>query len=285
MIIKEFNFFIKSSQNIDTLKSSLLDKLNAKCDTDTGYISNIYDTFNKKKYLLVSDNIKNLNNLDKNLFEFDKDIEIKDIDLSEYYTKIQSDARFATKGEIAKIQAGEDIDLAGYLSEEKALELFASKADLESQVSKVELEEKLKEFQLVVNLDDYYTKNEIEEKLSNIDIPEANLKEIEDKIAKSTEIDKVLKQAIKDIYNVLYRKILEVEKFINNDEIPIEDSDIPEVYTPLFNDVIPEITEDKTISKDEENNLIKDDFIMGTGGNIVILNKDKSSIDDVIIFD
>ncbi|TWO22627.1 hypothetical protein YZ82_01545 [Campylobacter hyointestinalis] len=243
MRIQEFNFFLKSVQDINTLKSDLITRLNNKCDGDnTGYIANVYDISNKKKYLLVSDNVKRLNSLADNLFEFNSDV--RNIDLSEYYTKTQSENKFATKEEVANIQAGEGVDLLGYITEELADGKYASKTEIE----------------LKANKDSVYNKNEIDEKFRTINISESvdfknyyTKEEVENKLAtlSLTTIQKDnadIKQTIENVYNTLYKKILEVEKLYKGDSIPVVDEDVP-ALTPIENSPENDSITDESIPK------------------------------------
>lgn len=301
MIIQEFNFFLKSVQDINTLKSDLITKLNNKCDGDnTGYIANVYDISNKKKYLLVSDNVKRLNSLTDNLFEFNSDV--RNIDLSEYYTKTQSENKFATKEEVARIQAGEGADLLGYITEELADGKYALKAEIElkadkdSVYNKDDIDEKFRNINITESIDlgNYYTKQEVEDKLSTLSLtPEDNSKvnqalfSIETLTADVFSLTKGLttvqkdnvdiKQTIENVYNTLYKKILEVEKLYKGDNTPVVDEDIP-ALKPIENK-----PEKPSITDEEKENLENNDFsIADTQENENPALKD---FDDVVIFD
>lgn len=302
MVIQEFNFFLKSVQDINTLKSDLILKLNAKCDGDnTGYIANVYDITNKKKYLLVSDNVKRLNSLSDNLFEFNS--EIRNIDLSEYYTKVQSDTKFATKEEVARIQAGEDVDLSGYITEELADNKYAlkseieAKADKDSVYNKNDIDEKFRNINITesIDLQNYYTKQEVEDRLSALSLtPEDNSKinqalfSIETLTTDMFGLTKGLtavqkdnadiKKTIENVYNTLYKKILEVEKLHKGDNTPVVDEDVPELKP----------TEEEPKQPPIENEG-KEEILEGDDFSIVDIQEDKNpalkDFDDVVIFD
>ena len=94
--------------------------------------------------------------------EIDK-IQAGDVDLSDYYTKTESNNRFATKAyvaeEIAKVQSGGSIDLSGYVTDQ-------------------ELEDALKNVE--VDLSGYYTRSQtdakfttktyVDEKVANVEV-------------------------------------------------------------------------------------------------------------------
>ncbi|MBD3865200.1 hypothetical protein [Campylobacter fetus] len=298
MIIQEFNFFLKSVQNINTLKSDLITKLNRKCDGDnTGYIANVYDISNKKKYLLVSDNVKSLNSLTDNLFEFNSDV--RNIDLSEYYTKTQSENKFATKEEVANIQAGEGVDLLGYITEELADGKYALKTEIglkvdkDSVYNKNEIDEKFRTINISesVDLKNYYTKEEVENKLATLSLtPEDNSKinqalfsietlttDVFGLTQGLTSIQKdnvAIKQNIENVYNTLYKKILEVEKLYKGDKTPVVDNNIPKL---------------ESIESEAEKPSVVDTFLEDDDISIVDTREDKNpalkDFDDVVIFD
>ena len=59
MIIKEFNFLLKNTQDATVIKSAILLKLNQKATAENvGYIANIYDTQSKKIYWCIHGNIR-----------------------------------------------------------------------------------------------------------------------------------------------------------------------------------------------------------------------------------
>lgn len=323
MVIKEFNFFLKNTQTSEAIERTLLPKLEDKSNSETGYIANVYDIEAKKKYLLVTNNVKDAQKLSDNLFEFDIKADVQDIDLSEYYTKSQSDAKFATKEEIAKIQVGDDVELTGYLKEEKALELYALKTELDTLATKDDLEAKADTDNVYtkaevdqkvldaatggkVDLGGYYTKEEIDEKLKTlpstpiedsqvtakddrvdnlvIDIEEikTSIDNIQDGLTKNSRSDNNVKQSIKDVYNTLYKKILELEEEIkvlksSNDSYQpkdITEEDIPTIDSPVFNEDIK--TEEDIKIEEFENDP---DIVIGE------LPSGGSDEDGILIFD
>ena len=88
MVIQEFNYLLKSSQSIETIKISLLSKINTKSNTNVGCIAKIYDTTNKKIYLLVSDNVKTQYLLQDNIFEVGSSKEISELGLDELRSEL-----------------------------------------------------------------------------------------------------------------------------------------------------------------------------------------------------
>lgn len=70
MILKEFNYYLKRGTTLEEIQGSLLKKVNRWCDSTTGCIAHVFDTVLLKHWIVVSDNVVGLYNLDKNILLF-----------------------------------------------------------------------------------------------------------------------------------------------------------------------------------------------------------------------
>ena len=251
MIIKEFNFLLKNTQDATVIKSAILLKLNQKATAENvGYIANIYDTQSKKIYLLVSDNVKTEQNLSDNIFEIgggNSNIEAGNVNLTGYLTKIDADSKYALKTELT---------------------LFASTIDST-------IDQKLRDFSA--------TSGQTPSGAINILIEE--LQTNVDGLQVSTEalktVNKQEKEAIDTVYKTLYIEILKLRQEVDNLKNSTQNSqvfteaDVPKLNVSLFN---PDI---KTEAEKEAEKVLNEGNISINDGT----ENSSSTEDDVLIFD
>lgn len=265
MVIKEFNFLLKNTQDATVIKSAILLKLNQKATAENvGYIANIYDTQNKKIYLLVSDNVKTEQNLSDNIFEIGGGN--SNIDVS----------KFATKEEVAQIQAG-NVNLTGYLTKIDADSKYALKTELILFASTIDstIDQKLRDFAT--------TSGQTPSGAINILIEE--LQTNVDGLQVSTEalktVNKQEKEAIDTVYKTLYIEILKLRQEVDNLKNSTQNSqvfteaDVPKLNVSLFN------PDAKTEAEKEAEKVLNE-------GNVSIgdgTENSSSTEDDVLIFD
>ena len=265
MIIKEFNFLLKNTQDATVIKSAILLKLNQKATAENvGYIANIYDTQSKKIYLLVSDNVKTEQNLSDDIFEIGGGN--SNIDVS----------KFATKEEVAQIQAG-NVNLTGYLTKIDADSKYALKTELTLFASTIDstIDQKLRDFSATSGqTPSGAIKILIEELQTNVDGLQVSTEALK-------TINKQEKEAIDTVYKTLYIEILKLRQEVDNLKNSTQNSqvfteaDVPKLNVSLFN---PDI---KTEAEKEAEKVLNEGNISINDGT----ENSSSTEDDVLIFD
>lgn len=265
MVIKEFNFLLKNTQDATVIKSAILLKLNQKATAENvGYIANIYDTQSKKIYLLVSDNVKTEQNLSDNIFEIGGGN--SNIDVS----------KFATKEEVAQIQAG-NVNLTGYLTKIDADNKYALKTELTLFGNTINstIDQKLRDFATTSGqTSNGAIKILIEELQTNVDGLQVSTEALK-------TVNKQEKEAIDTVYKTLYIEILKLRQEVDNLKNSTQNSqvfteaDVPKLNVSLFN------PDTKTEAEKEAEKVLNE-------GNVSISDGTEnlsSTEDDILIFD
>lgn len=265
MVIKEFNFLLKNTQDAAVIKSAILLKLNQKATAENvGYIANIYDIQSKKIYLLVSDNVKTEQNLSDNIFEIGGGNSSIDV------------SKFATKEEVAQIQAG-NVNLTGYLTKIDADSKYALKTELTLFSSTINstIDQKLRDFATTSGqTPNGAIKILIEELQTNVDSLQVSTEALK-------TVNKQEKEAIDTVYKTLYIEILKLRQEVDNLKNSTQNSqvfteaDVPKLNVSLFNSDI------KTEAEKEAEKVLNEGNVSISDGT----ENSSSTEDDVLIFD
>ena len=70
MILKEFNYYLKNGMSLEEIQGAILEKVNSLSDPFTGCIAHVFDASALKYYIVASDNVVALYELDRNILAF-----------------------------------------------------------------------------------------------------------------------------------------------------------------------------------------------------------------------
>ena len=70
MILKEFNYYLKNGMSLEEIQGAILEKVNSLSDPFTGCIAHVFDANALKYYIVASDNVVALYELDRNILSF-----------------------------------------------------------------------------------------------------------------------------------------------------------------------------------------------------------------------
>ena len=70
MILKEFNYYLKNGMSLEEIQGAILEKVNSLSDPFTGCIAHVFDASALKYYIVASDNVVALYELDRNILSF-----------------------------------------------------------------------------------------------------------------------------------------------------------------------------------------------------------------------
>lgn len=70
MILKEFNYYLKNGMSLEEIQGAILEKVNSLSDPFTGCIAHVFDANALKYYIVASDNVVSLYELDRNILAF-----------------------------------------------------------------------------------------------------------------------------------------------------------------------------------------------------------------------
>ena len=70
MILKEFNYYLKNGMSLEEIQGAILEKVNSLSDPFTGCIAHVFDANALKYYIVASDNVAELYELDRNILSF-----------------------------------------------------------------------------------------------------------------------------------------------------------------------------------------------------------------------
>ena len=70
MILKEFNYYLKNGMSLEEIQGAILEKVNSLSDPFTGCIAHVFDANALKYYIVASDNVVALYELDRNILAF-----------------------------------------------------------------------------------------------------------------------------------------------------------------------------------------------------------------------
>ena len=70
MILKEFNYYLKNGMSLEEIQGAILEKVNSLSDPFTGCIAHVFDASALKYYIVASDNVVELYELDRNILAF-----------------------------------------------------------------------------------------------------------------------------------------------------------------------------------------------------------------------